>query len=83
MSDPGRATRAYVSAYGWYHEKKDEKRGIGLGPNHDWSLHAADSFGLACICAEQIFGEIGRPPVELNFGSQFEHSHGSSIALNW
>lgn len=22
-----------------YHEKRDEERGIGLGPNHDWSSH--------------------------------------------
>lgn len=36
-------------ALGWYHEKKDEKRGIGLGPNHDWSSHAADSFGLVAV----------------------------------
>ena len=76
---------AGLEALGWYHEKKDEKRGIGLGPEHDWSSHAADSFGLACVCAERIFGEIGRAPVELNFGSQFEHGigHGSSIALQW
>ena len=33
-------------ALGWYHEKRDEARGIGLGPDHDWSSHAADAFGL-------------------------------------
>lgn len=32
-------------ALGWYHEKKDEARGIGLGPDHDWSSHASDAFG--------------------------------------
>jgi phage terminase large subunit len=32
-------------ALGWYHEKKDEVRGIGLGPDHDWSSHASDAFG--------------------------------------
>lgn len=37
-------------ALGWYHEKKDEKREIGLGPNHDWSSHAADAFGLMAVC---------------------------------
>ena len=76
---------AGIDALGWYHEKRDETRGIGLGPEHDWSSHAADSFGLACVCAERIFGEIGRAPVELNFGSQFEHGlgHGGSIALQW
>ena len=35
-----------------YHEKRDEKRGIGLGPNHDWSSHAADAFGLMCVAWE-------------------------------
>lgn len=41
------------SALGWYHEKRDEHRGIGLGPDHDWSSHAADSFGLMCVAYEQ------------------------------
>ena len=27
-----------------YREKRDEKRGVNLGPLHDWSSHAADSF---------------------------------------
>lgn len=36
-------------ALGWYHEKKDEARGIGLGPDHDWSSHSADAFGLMCV----------------------------------
>ena len=36
-------------ALGWYHEKKDDERGIGLGPEHDWSSHGADSFGLMCV----------------------------------
>jgi phage terminase large subunit len=31
-----------------YHEKRDEARDIGLGPEHDWSSHAADAFGMAC-----------------------------------
>jgi phage terminase large subunit len=32
-------------ALGWYHERRDETRGIGLGPEHDWSSHGADSSG--------------------------------------
>lgn len=40
-------------ALGWYHEKKDEDRGIGLGPEHDWSSHAADAFGLLCVAYEE------------------------------
>lgn len=42
-------TEAGRDALGWYHEKRDEKRGIGLGPEHDWSSHAADAFGLMCV----------------------------------
>jgi phage terminase large subunit len=36
-------------ALGWYHEKQDEHRNIGLGPEHDWSSHAADAFGLLAV----------------------------------
>lgn len=42
-TEPGR------DALGWYHEKKDETRGVGLGPDHDWSSHAADAFGLMAV----------------------------------
>jgi len=41
-------TEAGRLALGWYHEKIDEVRGIGLGPDHDWSSHSADAFGLMC-----------------------------------
>jgi phage terminase large subunit len=40
-------------ALGAYHEKKDEARNIGLGPNHDWSSHGADAFGLMCVAYEE------------------------------
>lgn len=46
-TEPGR------DALGWYHEKKDDKRGIGLGPEHDWASHGADSFGLMCVAYEE------------------------------
>lgn len=42
-------TKAGRAALGWYHEKRDIVRNIGLGPNHDWSSHGADAFGLMCI----------------------------------
>lgn len=42
-----------LDALGWYHEKKDEKRDIGLGPDHDWSSHGADAFGLMCVAYEE------------------------------
>jgi phage terminase large subunit len=41
-----------LDALGWYHEKLDEARNIGLGPDHDWSSHAADAFGLMCVAHE-------------------------------
>jgi phage terminase large subunit len=44
-----------LEAIGWYHEKQDEARNIGLGPEHDWASHGADAFGLMCIVAEQQF----------------------------
>jgi phage terminase large subunit len=45
-------TEAGRDALGYYHEKKDEQRSIGLGPSHDWSSHAADAFGLMAISYE-------------------------------
>lgn len=51
------ATQGGLDALGWYHEKKDEARGIGLGPEHDWASHGADAFGLMCICADKIMKE--------------------------
>jgi len=38
---------------GYYHEKIDETRGIGLGPSHDWSSHASDAYGLMAIVYEK------------------------------
>lgn len=40
---------AGLEALGAYHEKKDEARQIGLGPEHDWASHASDAFGLMCV----------------------------------
>lgn len=39
-------------ALGWYHEKRDVERNIGLGPEHDWASHSADAFGLMCVAYE-------------------------------
>jgi phage terminase large subunit len=36
-----------------YREKIDEKRGIHMGPLHDWTSHAADSFRYACVAMEE------------------------------
>ena len=38
-----------LKALGWYHEKKDAERGIGLGPEHDWASHGSDAAGLGAI----------------------------------
>lgn len=43
-----------LEALGWYHEKKDDHRDIGLGPCHDWSSHGADSFGAMALEAEKL-----------------------------
>lgn len=45
----GEKCAAGLEALGAYHERKDEDRGIGLGPEHDWSSHGADAFGLMCV----------------------------------
>lgn len=45
-------TEAGRDALGFYHERKDDKRDVGLGPDHDWSSHAADAFGLMCVVYE-------------------------------
>lgn len=47
-----KTTEAGRDALGWYHEKRDDKRDIGLGPEHDWASHGADAFGLMCIAYE-------------------------------
>lgn len=48
-----RRTEGGRMALGWYHERKDEARGIGLGPEHDWASHSADAFGLLCVAYEE------------------------------
>jgi phage terminase large subunit len=46
-------------ALAWYHERKSEDvRDVGLGPEHDWSSHSADAFGLMCVAYE---APRGRP----------------------
>lgn len=45
-------TQPGLDALGWYHEKIDENRSIGLGPEHDWSSHCADAKGLGAVAFE-------------------------------
>lgn len=61
-------TEAGRDALGFYHEKKDEQRNVGLGPDHDWSSHAADAFGLMAICYEE-------PGREANFGREIKYAN--------
>ncbi len=51
-------TKPGLDALGWYHEKRDAERGIGLGPEHDWASHGGDAFGLMCV--------VYRPPTTLS-----------------
>ena len=64
-TEPGR------DALGWYHEKKDEARAVGLGPEHDWSSHAADAFGLMAIAYELPKGKkVDEPKVRTVSGGE-------------
>lgn len=58
-----KTTEAGRDALAAYHEKRDDKREIGLGPAHDWASHGADAFGLGCVVYEepQIKREAKRP----------------------
>lgn len=52
---------AGLDALGWYHEKRDDERNIGLGPNHDWSSHCADAAGLVAVAYEMPQGKSSEP----------------------
>lgn len=47
----------------WYHPKFHKVTGMDLGPDHDWSSHGADAFGLGAV-AHQV---PARPPVDIDF----------------
>lgn len=58
-------TRPGLKALSAYHERRDEQRNIGLGPEHDWASHGADAFGLMCVAydapeepREEEFGHV-------------------------
>lgn len=54
-TEPGRA------ALGWYHEKRDAERNVGLGPEHDWSSHGSDAWGLMAVAYEEPKVKEPRP----------------------
>lgn len=61
-------TEAGRDAIGFYHEKKDEQRSVGLGPEHDWSSHAADALGLMAVCYEE-------PGRQVNFNKPLRYAN--------
>ena len=63
-------TEAGRDALGYYHERRDEIRSLGLGPEHDWSSNSADAFGLMAICYQG-------PDDPMTVDSLFERERGS------
>lgn len=63
-----RKCQAGIDALGWYHEKWDIVRDIGLGPDHDWSSHSADAFGLMCVAYKE---PTTNKPMTLEFTSEW------------
>jgi hypothetical protein len=48
-----RKTEVGLDALKQYQEKVDPKRGISLGPLHNWCSHAADSFRIGVVALEE------------------------------
>lgn len=57
-------TEPLRDALGFYHERRHEQRDVGLGPDHDWSSHFADAFGLMSVAHELEPGK--RKPLHLS-----------------
>lgn len=70
-------TEAGRDALGAYHPKRDETRGIDLGPEHDWASHGADAFGLMAVDYLELQESRTVAP-KLNFQSQFGGGSGYS-----
>lgn len=62
-------TEAGRQALGFYHEKRDETRNVGLGPEHDWSSHSADAFGLMAV-------DYVEPAQSANFNRTINYNNG-------
>jgi phage terminase large subunit len=58
-------TEAGRDALGYYHERRDENRNVGLGPEHDWSSHAADAFGYLAAAYDE-------PPARKSYSRRFD-----------
>jgi phage terminase large subunit len=71
-----RSVEAGLDALGWYHEKRsDDDRNIGLGPDHDWSSHAADALGLLAVNYEAPYAPTPR--------SRYGYRRGASGGGSW
>lgn len=63
-------TRVGVRALGHYHEKRSEdERNVGMGPEHDWSSHGADAFGLMAIDYKPPQGVLDSRPLAPPMGT--------------
>lgn len=58
-------TRAGRECLAEYHERWDEEREIGLGPEHDASSHGADALGLMAIVLLDAYTSVKRTPKPL------------------
>lgn len=54
-TEPGREALMH------YHERRDDDREIGLGPEHDWSSHGSDAFGLGACDFEDLLSRASQP----------------------
>ena len=59
VEDKGNSVESGLEALGWYHEKWDDERDVGLGPAHDWASHGADAAGLMAVVAEDAMQSMG------------------------
>lgn len=65
-----------LAALAAYHERKDEIRNIGLGPEHDWASHGADAFGLMCVAYELPYVGEEEPEDDRGYASSGAGGYG-------
>lgn len=58
-----------LKALAAYHERRDEKRNVGLGPEHDWASDPADAFGAMCVAYEEPQIAKARPKARAAAGA--------------
>lgn len=56
------ACKPGIRALGYYHEKVHEESKARMGPEHDWSSHAADAAGLIAITYKAPEKKLEKPP---------------------